>query len=133
MLHLHNITISGICQHKTQNIRNNYQSIIYRDLKNEFYNIISKIRFLNPNISSSSKASTKKPLFPLLFGNTFALTAIESFDVLQLHETLLLLLFLPLLGQFVLIVNKSFSTPLHPLLLIVNKFPLSLFENPPCY
>lgn len=82
---------------------------------------------------SSSETSTKLPLFPLLFGNTFALTAIESFDVLQLHETLLLLLFLPLLGQFVLIVNKSFSTPLHPLLLIVNKFPLSLFENPPCY
>ena len=79
------------------------------------------------------KHPQKLPLFPLLFGNTFALTAIESFDVLQLHETLLLLLFLPLLGQFVLIVNKSFSTPLHSLLLIVNKFPLSLFETPPCY
>ena len=81
------------------------------------------------------KHPQKLPVLPfvLLFGNTFALTAIESFDVLQLHETLLLLLFLPLLGQFVLIVNKSFSTPLHPLLLIVNKFPLSLFENPPCY
>ena len=78
------------------------------------------------------KHPQKLPLFPLLFGNTFALTAIESFDVLQLHEQLLLL-FLPLLGQVVLIVNKSFSTPLHPLLLIVNKFPLSLLEHPPSY
>lgn len=78
------------------------------------------------------KHPQKLPLFPLLFGNTFALTAIESFDVLQLHEQLLLL-FLPLLGQVVLIVNKSFSTPLHPLLLIVNKFPLSLLERPPSY
>ena len=64
----------------------------------------------------------------LLLGNTFALTAIESFDVLQLHEPPLLFDDLP-----VLIVNKSFSTPLHPLLLIVNKFPLSLFEHPPRY
>ena len=79
------------------------------------------------------KHPQKLPVLPfvLLFGNTFALTAIESFDVLQLHETLLLLLLL--FGPFVLIVNKSFSTPLHPLLLIVNKFPLSLFEHPPCY
>ena len=79
------------------------------------------------------KHPQKLPVLPfvLLFGNTFALTAIESFDVLQLHETLLLLLLL--FGPFVLIVNKSFSTPLHPLLLIVNKFPLSLFEHSPCY
>lgn len=78
------------------------------------------------------KHPQKLPVLPfvLLFGNTFALTAIESFDVLQLHEQLLLLL---LFGQFVLIVNKSFSTPLHPLLLIVNKFPLSLFEQSPSY
>lgn len=66
----------------------------------------------------------------LLFGITFALTAIESFDVLQLQEPVLLLL---LFGQLVLIVSKSFSTPLHPLLLIVNKFPSSLLEHPPCY
>lgn len=78
------------------------------------------------------KHPQKLPVLPfvLLFGKTFALTAIESFDVLQLHEQLLLLL---LFGQFVLIVNKSFSTPLHPLLLIVNKFPLSLFEQSPSY
>ena len=77
------------------------------------------------------KHPQKLPLFPLLFGNTFALTAIESFEVLPLQEHPLSLLLL--VGQLVLIVNKSFSTPLHPLLLIVNKFPLSLFENPPCY
>ena len=77
------------------------------------------------------KHPQKLPVLPftLLFGNTFALTAIESFKVLPLQEHPLSLL----LGQLVLIVNKSFSTPLHPLLLIVNKFPLSLFENPPCY
>lgn len=69
----------------------------------------------------------------LLLGKTFALTAIESFDVLQLHEQLLLLLLLLLFEQLELIVNNSFSTPLHPLLLIVNKFPLSLLEHPPCY
>ena len=78
------------------------------------------------------KHPQKLPVLPfvLLFGNTFALTAIELFDVLQLQEHPLLLL---LFGQLVLIVNKSFSTPLRPLLLIVNKFPLSLFEHPPCY
>ncbi len=76
------------------------------------------------------KHPQKLPVLPfvLLLGNTFALTAIESFDVLQLHEPPLLFDDLP-----VLIVNKSFSTPLHPLLLIVNKFPLSLFEHPPRY
>ena len=39
------------------------------------------------------KHPQKLPVLPfvLLFGNTFALTAIESFDVLQLHEQLLLL------------------------------------------
>lgn len=67
----------------------------------------------------------------MLFGNTFALTAIESFDVLQLQEQPLLLSLL--FGQVVFIVKRSFSTPLHPLLLIVNKFPLLLFEHPPCY
>ena len=67
----------------------------------------------------------------MLFGNTFALTAIESFDVLQLQEQPLLLSLL--FGQLVFIVKRSFSTPLHPLLLIVNKFPLLLFEHPPCY
>ena len=79
------------------------------------------------------KHPQKLPVLPfvLLFGNTFALTAIVSFDVLQLQVLLLLLLLL--FGQFVLIVNKSFSTPLHPLLLIVNKFTLSLFEHSPCY
>ena len=77
------------------------------------------------------KHPQKLPVLPfvLLFGNTFALTAIESFDVLQLQEDPLLLLLLS--GKFELIVNKSFSTPLHPLLLIVNKFPLSLLEHPP--
>lgn len=79
------------------------------------------------------KHPQKLPVLPfvLLLGKTFALTAIESFDVLQLQEHPLLLLLL--FGQLVLIVNKSFSTPLHPLLLIVNKFPLSLFEQSPCY
>ena len=78
------------------------------------------------------KHRQKLPVLPfvLLFGNTLALTAIESFDVLQLHEQPLLL---SLFEQFELIVKSSFSTPLHPLLLIVNKFPLSLFEHPPCY
>ena len=78
------------------------------------------------------KHPQKLPVLPfvLLFGNTFALTAIESFEVLPLQEHPLSLLLL--VGQLVLIVNKSFSTPLHPLLLIVNKFPLSLLEHPPC-
>ena len=42
------------------------------------------------------KHPQKLPVLPfvLLFGNTFALTAIESFDVLQLQELLLLLLLL---------------------------------------
>ena len=34
------------------------------------------------------KQKKKLPLFPLLFGNTFALTAIESFDVLQSEKIL---------------------------------------------
>ena len=78
------------------------------------------------------KHPQKFPVLPfvLLFGNTFALTAIELFEVLPLQEHPLSLLLL--VGQLVLIVNKSFSTPLHPLLLIVNKFPLSLLEHPPC-
>ena len=73
------------------------------------------------------KHPQKLPLLPLvlLFGNTLALTEIASLDVLHLqeHELLLSLLFLL---QFVFIVSNSFSTPLQPLLLIVNKFPLLL-------
>lgn len=77
------------------------------------------------------KHPQKLPLLPfvLLFGNTFALTATDSFDVLQLQEHELSLsesLSLFLRGQFEFIVNSSFSPPSHPLLLIVSKLPLSL-------